>query len=62
MKKFTTLDLTPEEVHQTGLKEVERIRREMDDAIRRSGFEGTSRLRRALSERLEVLRRLRPSN
>ena len=40
MKKFTTLDLTPEEVHQTGLKEVERIRREMDDAIRRSGFEG----------------------
>ncbi|MBW3600754.1 MAG: DUF885 domain-containing protein, partial [Planctomycetes bacterium] len=34
VRKFTTLDLAPEQVHQTGLKEVERIRNEMEEIIR----------------------------
>ena len=37
---YTTLDLTPEEVHQMGLKEVERIRQEMMDIINEIGFKG----------------------
>jgi uncharacterized protein (DUF885 family) len=37
----TTLDLTPEEVHQTGVEEVGRIRAEMDEAIAETGFEGS---------------------
>jgi uncharacterized protein (DUF885 family) len=40
VRKFTTLDLTPDEVHQMGLDEVPRIRREMDEVIRRAKFEG----------------------
>jgi uncharacterized protein (DUF885 family) len=40
VRRFTTLDLTPEEVHQRGLAEVERIGREMRTAIERSGFKG----------------------
>ena len=40
VKMFTTLDVTPEEVHQTGLAEVKRIRGEMEDIIRRTGFKG----------------------
>lgn len=34
VKYFTTLDLTPDEVHQIGLEEVARIRAEMDIIIR----------------------------
>ena len=37
---FTTMDVTPDEVHQIGLAEVTRIRREMDDVIEEVGFEG----------------------
>lgn len=33
VRRFTTLELTPEEVHRTGLREVERIRREMQAVI-----------------------------
>ncbi|MBX7168995.1 MAG: DUF885 domain-containing protein [Pirellulales bacterium] len=40
VKRFTTLDLTPEEVHATGQAEVRRIRTEMDTAIKASGFAG----------------------
>ncbi len=40
VRKYTTLDLTPEEVHQTGLAEVKRIRDEMDEIIRRVEFDG----------------------
>ncbi|MEQ8850029.1 DUF885 domain-containing protein [Botrimarina sp.] len=36
---FTTLDLTPDEVHRTGLEEVARIRAEMDRVIDATGFE-----------------------
>ena len=39
--KFTTLDQTAEQVHQVGLAEVERIRGEMVEAMRASGFTGT---------------------
>jgi len=41
VKHFTTLDLTPDEVHQMGLNEVERIRSEMDGIIEETGFEGS---------------------
>lgn len=37
---FTSLPLTPQEVHETGLAEVARIRREMDRVIEETGFEG----------------------
>jgi uncharacterized protein (DUF885 family) len=40
VRKYTSLDLTPEEVHETGLSEVRRIREEMDAVIKESGFEG----------------------
>lgn len=38
---FTTLDVTPQEVHEIGLGEVARIRAEMADVIREIGFEGS---------------------
>jgi len=41
VRDFTTLDVTPEEIHQTGLEEVARIRAEMDAVIAGSGFDGT---------------------
>ncbi|MEE2527317.1 DUF885 family protein [Hyphobacterium sp. HN65] len=37
----TTLDTSPEEVHQRGLAEVARIRGEMEEIIEEVGFEGT---------------------
>jgi len=37
---FTTLDLSPEEIHETGQSEVRRIRAEMEDVIRQTGFTG----------------------
>jgi uncharacterized protein (DUF885 family) len=40
VRRYTTLDLTPDQVHQTGLREVERIRKEMDEVIRQTGFQG----------------------
>jgi uncharacterized protein (DUF885 family) len=40
VRSFTTLDLTPEEVHQRGLTEVARIRAEMEEVIRATGFAG----------------------
>ncbi len=41
VKYFTTLDVTPEQVHQIGHTEVTRIRAEMDVLIERSGFKGS---------------------
>lgn len=38
---FTTLDVTPQEVHEIGLSEVARIRAEMAEVIRETGFEGS---------------------
>lgn len=40
VRYYTTLDVTPEEVHEIGLEEVERIREEMLEVIDDSGFDG----------------------
>lgn len=40
VRRFTTLEMTPEEVHQIGLAEVARIRGEMDQIIKRVKFDG----------------------
>ena len=40
VKKFTTLDLTPDQVHRKGLAEVKRIRGEMENIIRQVEFDG----------------------
>ncbi len=39
--RFTTLDRTAEEIHAVGLAEVERIRSEMEAAMRATGFTGS---------------------
>ena len=39
--RFTTLDVTPEEVHEIGLREVARIQKEMDEVMAQVGFDGT---------------------
>lgn len=41
LKHYTTLDMTPEQVHQLGLDEVKRIRAEMQQVIDGTGFEGS---------------------
>jgi uncharacterized protein (DUF885 family) len=41
VRYYTTLDLTPKQVHDTGLSEVKRIRSEMDLVIAKSGFKGS---------------------
>src|SRR6476661_8899383 len=38
---YTTTNMTPEEVHQTGLKEVARINQEMDRVMQQTGFKGS---------------------
>ena len=40
IRKFTTLDLTPEELHQRGIQENARIRAAMEDIRRRVQFDG----------------------
>lgn len=40
VRRFTTTDLTPSEIHQIGQEEVSRIRKEMDAAIAATGFAG----------------------
>jgi uncharacterized protein (DUF885 family) len=40
VRMFTTLDLTPEQVHETGMKEVRLIRAEMEAVPARIGFQG----------------------
>jgi prolyl oligopeptidase len=40
-RKFTTTDLSPEEIHETGLREVARIRDEMGRVIQALNFRGT---------------------
>ncbi|MDX1570296.1 MAG: DUF885 domain-containing protein [Xanthomonadales bacterium] len=41
VKSTTTTDLSPEEIHQIGLDEVERIHGEMREVMEQVGFEGT---------------------
>jgi uncharacterized protein (DUF885 family) len=43
IRYFTTLDLSPEAVHETGQSEVKRIRLEMEAVIRKTGFKGSFR-------------------
>ncbi|MEJ2128239.1 MAG: DUF885 domain-containing protein [Woeseiaceae bacterium] len=40
VRRITTTDLTPEEIHQLGLNEVERIHAEMHGVMEEVGFEG----------------------
>lgn len=41
VKNYTTLDLKADEIHEIGLKEVARIRSEMEKIKEKSGFKGT---------------------
>ncbi len=41
VRHHTTLDISPEDVHQRGLAEVRRIRAEMEEVIDQTGFEGS---------------------
>jgi len=50
VRHFTTLDISPEEVHQLGHSEVKRIREEMGGVIEETGFKGS------FSDFLEFLR------
>ncbi|HUO82836.1 MAG TPA: DUF885 domain-containing protein [Gammaproteobacteria bacterium] len=40
-RQSTTTDMTPAEIHELGLREVERIRAAMDEVIVKSGFDGS---------------------
>lgn len=42
IRRYTTLDLTPQEIHRIGLAEVARIQGEMDAIIDQVGFKGES--------------------
>jgi uncharacterized protein (DUF885 family) len=41
IREYTTLDQSPEEIHQLGLKEVARIEADMQKTMRDSGFKGS---------------------
>ena len=41
VRRFTTTDMTPQQVHELGLSEVKRIRAEMDKVIAQVGFKGS---------------------
>lgn len=43
IREYTTLDLTPEEIHQFGLDEVAQISDRMTETMRTTGFSGTLR-------------------
>jgi uncharacterized protein (DUF885 family) len=40
-RRYTTTNMTPEEIHQTGLDEVERIRGEMEASKEKAGYQGS---------------------
>jgi uncharacterized protein (DUF885 family) len=40
IRHYTTLTLSPEEIHKIGLAEVDRIAKEMDAVMKQSGFQG----------------------
>jgi uncharacterized protein (DUF885 family) len=41
VRKFTTLDMSPDAIHALGLREVSRLHAEMEQAIRETGFQGS---------------------
>jgi len=41
VRLFTSLDASPEQIHEIGLGEVARIRREMEEVVAKLGFKGT---------------------
>jgi uncharacterized protein (DUF885 family) len=41
IRHYTTTNMTPEQVHETGLREVARINREMDQVMQQTGFKGS---------------------
>ncbi|MEP6995683.1 MAG: DUF885 domain-containing protein, partial [Acidobacteriota bacterium] len=41
VRHFTTLDRTPDQIHALGLDEVRRIRGEMEEVVRKTGFSGS---------------------
>ncbi len=41
IREYTTLELSPEQIHQIGLEEVARIQKEMDAIIEQVGFKGS---------------------
>ncbi|WP_046659430.1 DUF885 domain-containing protein [Lysobacter capsici] len=41
IREFTTLDLSPAEIHKIGVEEVAKIRAQMDETIVKTGFKGT---------------------
>lgn len=41
IRKFSTLDRTPREIHEMGVREVARVRAEMEATMRRASFNGT---------------------
>jgi uncharacterized protein (DUF885 family) len=41
VRQYTTTNLTPDQVHEIGLKEVARIRAEMDRIMKETGFKGS---------------------
>ena len=43
VQRYTTLPLTPQAVHEIGLQEVRRIRSEMEQVMRSTGFQGNFR-------------------
>jgi uncharacterized protein (DUF885 family) len=52
LRRFTTTDLTPDAIHQTGLREVARIETEMDSILRKLG-----RANGSVNERITQLER-----
>ncbi|MBS0432651.1 MAG: DUF885 family protein [Proteobacteria bacterium] len=40
LKEYTTLDLTPDQIHQIGLEQVAKIHAQMLDVMKRTGFKG----------------------
>ncbi len=40
VRRFTTLGVSPQEVHDVGMAEVQRIRKEMEEVIKQAGFKG----------------------